>query len=69
MVKERARDPLNFARANPIPDILPVDALAGRPDAVIGTGRSDYPNQINTLLCVPFISRGALACAGAPPPW
>ena len=62
MVKGMARDPLIFAMANPTPEIMPEDALAVRPDAVIGTGRSDYPNQINNVLCFPFIFRGALDC-------
>ena len=62
MVKGMARDPLIFAMANPTPEIMPEDALAARPDAVIGTGRSDYPNQINNVLCFPFIFRGALDC-------
>ena len=62
MVKKMARDPLIFAMANPIPEIMPEDALAVRPDAIIGTGRSDYPNQINNVLCFPFIFRGALDC-------
>jgi malate dehydrogenase (oxaloacetate-decarboxylating)(NADP+) len=62
MVKGMARDPLIFAMANPTPEILPEDALAVRPDAVMGTGRSDYPNQINNVLCFPFIFRGALDC-------
>ena len=62
MVKRMARDPLIFAMANPNPEILPEDALAARPDAIIGTGRSDYPNQINNVLCFPFIFRGALDC-------
>jgi malate dehydrogenase (oxaloacetate-decarboxylating)(NADP+) len=62
MVKTMARDPLIFAMANPTPEIMPEDALAVRPDAVIGTGRSDYPNQINNVLCFPFIFRGALDC-------
>src|SRR5580698_7964971 len=55
MVKQMARDPLIFAMANPTPEIMPEDALAVRPDAIIGTGRSDYPNQINNVLCFPFI--------------
>ena len=55
-----ARDPLIFAMANPVPEVMPEQALAVRPDAVIGTGRSDYPNQINNVLCFPFIFRGAL---------
>src|SRR5438105_6958656 len=62
MVKKMARDPLIFAMANPVPEIMPEDALAARPDAVIGTGRSDYANQINNVLCFPFIFRGALDC-------
>ena len=62
MVKHMARDPLIFAMANPNPEILPEAALAVRPDAIIGTGRSDYPNQINNVLCFPFIFRGALDC-------
>jgi malate dehydrogenase (oxaloacetate-decarboxylating)(NADP+) len=62
MVKQMARDPLIFAMANPTPEIMPEDALAVRPDAIIGTGRSDYPNQINNVLCFPFIFRGALDC-------
>jgi malate dehydrogenase (oxaloacetate-decarboxylating)(NADP+) len=62
MVKTMARDPLIFAMANPIPEIMPEEALAVRPDAMIGTGRSDYPNQINNVLCFPFIFRGALDC-------
>ena len=60
MVKTMARDPMIFAMANPTPEILPEDALAVRPDAMIGTGRSDYPNQVNNVLCFPFIFRGAL---------
>src|SRR5215475_14643245 len=62
MVRKMARDPLIFAMANPVPEIMPQDALAARPDAIIGTGRSDYPNQINNVLCFPFIFRGALDC-------
>ena len=59
-IKGMARDPLIFAMANPTPEIMPDAALAVRPDAIIGTGRSDYPNQINNVLCFPFIFRGAL---------
>ena len=62
MVKTMARDPLIFAMANPDPEILPEDAIAARADAIIGTGRSDYPNQINNVLCFPFLFRGALDC-------
>src|SRR5471032_3175933 len=60
MVKRMARAPIILAMANPNPEIMPEDALAVRPDAVIGTGRSDYPNQVNNVLCFPFIFRGAL---------
>jgi malate dehydrogenase (oxaloacetate-decarboxylating)(NADP+) len=60
MVKGMAPNPLIFAMANPIPEILPEVAKAVRPDVIIGTGRSDYPNQINNVLCFPFIFRGAL---------
>jgi malate dehydrogenase (oxaloacetate-decarboxylating)(NADP+) len=60
MVKVMAPNPLIFAMANPIPEILPEVAKAVRSDVIIGTGRSDYPNQINNVLCFPFIFRGAL---------
>ncbi|MDO9571457.1 MAG: NADP-dependent malic enzyme [Hydrogenophaga sp.] len=60
MVESMARDPIILAMANPTPEIMPEAALAVRPDAVIGTGRSDYPNQVNNVLCFPFIFRGAL---------
>ena len=60
MVKTMARDPLILAMANPEPEILPEHAKAVRPDAIIGTGRSDYPNQVNNVLCFPFMFRGAL---------
>ena len=49
-----------LALANPVPEIMPDIAKAARPDAVIATGRSDFPNQVNNLLCFPFIFRGAL---------
>ncbi len=55
-----AQKPLILALANPEPEILPDEAKAVRPDAVIATGRSDYPNQVNNVLCFPFIFRGAL---------
>ncbi len=55
-----AARPLILALANPIPEIMPEDARAARPDAVIATGRSDYPNQVNNVLCFPYIFRGAL---------
>ncbi len=60
MVKKMAQRPLILALANPEPEILPDEAKAVRPDAVIATGRSDYPNQVNNVLCFPFIFRGAL---------
>ncbi|TAG24915.1 MAG: NADP-dependent malic enzyme, partial [Burkholderiales bacterium] len=55
-----AQSPLIFALANPEPEIMPDLAKAARPDAIIATGRTDYPNQINNVLCFPFIFRGAL---------
>jgi len=61
MVKAMARDPLILAMANPDPEIRPEEAKAVRPDAIIGTGRSDYPNQVNNVLCFPYMFRGALA--------
>ena len=60
MVRKMARDPIIFALANPTPEIMPEIALAERPDAIMATGRSDYPNQVNNVLCFPFIFRGAL---------
>ncbi len=59
-LKQMARDPLVFALANPAPEIKPELAREVRPDAVIATGRSDYPNQVNNVLCFPYIFRGAL---------
>ncbi|MEI2743634.1 MAG: NADP-dependent malic enzyme [Candidatus Competibacter sp.] len=60
MVKTMADKPLILALANPVPEILPEVAKAARPDAIIATGRSDYPNQVNNVLCFPYIFRGAL---------
>ena len=60
MVKRMAKDPLILALANPSPEIMPDEAKAARPDAIVATGRSDYPNQVNNVLCFPFIFRGAL---------
>ncbi len=60
MVRKMAEQPLILALANPVPEILPEAALEARPDAIIATGRSDYPNQVNNVLCFPFIFRGAL---------
>ena len=60
MVRDMAPSPIIFAMANPDPEISPPDAKAARPDAIIATGRSDYPNQVNNVLGFPFIFRGAL---------
>ena len=60
MLKAMAENPLVLALANPNPEIMPEDAFAIRPDAMICTGRSDYPNQVNNVLCFPYIFRGAL---------
>ncbi|MHB2166246.1 NADP-dependent malic enzyme [Alsobacter sp. R-9] len=63
MVQAMAPHPLILALANPNPEIMPEDAKAVRPDAMICTGRSDYPNQVNNVLCFPYIFRGALDVA------
>src|SRR5690606_23168295 len=60
MIARMAPNPIVFALANPTPEILPDEVRAVRPDAVIATGRSDYPNQVNNVLGFPFIFRGAL---------
>ncbi len=60
MVKKMATKPFILALANPDPEIAPKEAKNAKPDAVIATGRSDYPNQVNNVLCFPFIFRGAL---------
>ena len=60
MVKKMAENPLILALANPVPEILPSVAKSAREDAIIATGRSDFPNQVNNVLCFPFIFRGAL---------
>ncbi len=60
MIAGMNQDPIIFALANPIPEIMPEEILAVRSDAIIATGRSDYPNQINNVLCFPFLFRGAL---------
>jgi malate dehydrogenase (oxaloacetate-decarboxylating)(NADP+) len=65
MVKTMAPDPIIFAMANPDPEILPEDALEVRPDVIMATGRSDYPNQVNNVLGFPFIFRGALDVASS----
>ncbi|MGQ1350237.1 NADP-dependent malic enzyme [Acinetobacter baumannii] len=60
MVKQMAENPIIFALANPNPEILPEHAHEVRPDVIMATGRSDYPNQVNNALCFPYIFRGAL---------
>lgn len=60
MVLKMAPEPIIFALANPVPEILPEEVLAVRDDVIMGTGRSDYPNQVNNVLGFPFIFRGAL---------
>ncbi|EDZ47453.1 Phosphate acetyl/butyryl transferase subfamily, putative [Rhodobacterales bacterium Y4I] len=60
MVKKMANRPIIFALANPTPEIMPEQARKVAPDAIIATGRSDFPNQVNNVLCFPFIFRGAL---------
>lgn len=62
MVKQMADRPLVLALANPTPEILPEEVREVRSDAIIATGRSDYPNQVNNVLCFPYIFRGALDC-------
>ena len=62
MVKTMASQPVILALANPEPEIRPEVAKAARPDCIIATGRSDYPNQVNNVLCFPYIFRGALDC-------
>jgi malate dehydrogenase (oxaloacetate-decarboxylating)(NADP+) len=65
MVRSMADRPMILALANPDPEIRPEDAKAARPDCVVATGRSDYPNQVNNVLCFPFIFRGALDCGAS----
>jgi malate dehydrogenase (oxaloacetate-decarboxylating)(NADP+) len=60
MLAQMAEKPLIMALANPVPEIMPEEAFKARPDAMVCTGRSDYPNQVNNVLCFPFIFRGAL---------
>ncbi len=60
MVKKMTSQPIIFALANPTPEIMPDEARAVAPDAIIATGRSDFPNQVNNVLCFPFVFRGAL---------
>ncbi|HEX7385769.1 MAG TPA: NADP-dependent malic enzyme [Castellaniella sp.] len=65
MVRTMADRPFILALANPDPEIRPEDAKAARPDCIVATGRSDYPNQVNNVLCFPFIFRGALDCGAS----
>jgi len=65
MVAKMAPKPMILAMSNPVPEIMPEEAVAVRPDAIIATGRSDYPNQVNNVLCFPFIFRGALDCGAS----
>lgn len=65
MVKTMARQPVILALANPEPEIRPEEARAARADCIIATGRSDYPNQVNNVLCFPYIFRGALDCGAS----
>ena len=60
MIRSMAKDPIVFALANPVPEISYEDAMASRPDVLMSTGRSDYPNQINNVIGFPYIFRGAL---------
>jgi malate dehydrogenase (oxaloacetate-decarboxylating)(NADP+) len=65
LLKHMAEKPLILALANPNPEIMPEEASAARPDAMICTGRSDFPNQVNNVLCFPYIFRGALDCGAS----
>ena len=62
LLQRMAEKPLIMALANPTPEIMPEEARAARPDAMICTGRSDFPNQVNNVICFPYIFRGALDC-------
>lgn len=59
-VSKMAARPIIFAMANPVPEIYPDEARKGHPDAIVATGRSDYPNQINNVMCFPYLFRGTL---------
>ena len=65
LLKKMGEKPIILAMSNPVPEIMPEDAIAARPDAILATGRSDYPNQVNNVLCFPFIFRGALDCGAS----
>ena len=60
IIKSLNKDPVIFAMANPNPEVTPPNAKAWRPDCIIATGRSDYPNQINNVMCFPFLFRATL---------
>jgi malate dehydrogenase (oxaloacetate-decarboxylating)(NADP+) len=60
MVKSMAKNPIIFAMANPDPEISPIEVEETRDDAIVATGRSDYPNQVNNFLCFPYLFRGLL---------
>lgn len=62
MVAQMADQPIVFAMANPTPEIMPNEVLEVKPNAIVGTGRSDFPNQVNNVLCFPYVFRGALDC-------
>jgi malate dehydrogenase (oxaloacetate-decarboxylating)(NADP+) len=62
MVESMAQAPIIFAMANPDPEITPAEAFSARSDVIVATGRSDFPNQVNNVLCFPFIFRGAMDC-------
>jgi malate dehydrogenase (oxaloacetate-decarboxylating)(NADP+) len=64
-LQQMAERPIILALANPVPEIMPDEARAVRPDALIATGRSDYPNQVNNVLCFPFLFRGTLDCGAS----
>jgi malate dehydrogenase (oxaloacetate-decarboxylating)(NADP+) len=64
-LESMAERPLILALANPTPEIMPEQARAVRPDAILATGRTDYPNQVNNVLCFPFLFRGALDCGAS----
>jgi malate dehydrogenase (oxaloacetate-decarboxylating)(NADP+) len=65
MVKKMAKNPVIFAMANPTPEIMPDEVHAVRDDAIVGTGRSDFPNQVNNVLVFPYVFRGALDCGAS----
>ncbi|MGI9406851.1 MAG: NADP-dependent malic enzyme [Hyphomicrobiaceae bacterium] len=65
MVRSMADEPIVMALANPVPEIMPEDVYKAAPNAIVATGRSDYPNQVNNVLCFPFIFRGALDVAAS----